>query len=190
MKFRTFVIALLVVSFAASFLLAEEIQTATAVKTTKVAGANNFGSETLDSVEGMGLVKLNGTSVLNTVQVLGSLIANNAQIGSLEVSGEANLTGTAVRNGGHVTGSLQMVRSSCEQTLVILTQKAVFTDSRLEGITVQKDTACKGKQTLELRKGTVINGPIVFEGGKGEVVVFPGCQILGTVTGGKIVKKS
>jgi hypothetical protein len=30
----------------------------------------------------------------------------------------------------------------------------------------------------------------VFESGKGEVLVYPGSQVLGQVTGGKIIKKS
>ena len=76
-----------------------------------------------------------------------------------------------------------------QKNITLLTQKAVFTASKLEGITVRKDGACKGKQVLELKQGTIVNGPIVFESGKGEVVIYPGSQVLGSVTGGKIVRK-
>jgi len=40
-----------------------------------------------------------------------------------------------------------------------------------------------------LKQRTVVDGPIVFESGKGEVHVYAGSQVLGTVTGGKVVKK-
>ena len=189
MKFRTIILVILLFSFAASFVFAEETKENPAA-ITKVAGANNFGSETIDSIQAAGLVKLNGTSVLNTLQVSGSLIAKGAQIGTLEVVGEANLTNSTVRNEGNVAGSFQAVGSTFNQTITLLTQKAVLTGSRFEGITVLKDLGCKGKQILELRKGTVINGSILFESGKGEIQVYPGAQVLGQVTGGKIVKKS
>lgn len=155
-----------------------------------IVNSGNYGSETLESIQGIGLVRLNGTSITNSVQVTGSLIAQNAHIGTLAVSGEANLTGAVIKNGGSVMGSLQATRSTFEQPITLLMQKAVFTASRLEGITVQRDSAFKGKQVIELKQGSVINGPIHFESGKGEVVVYPGCKVLGQVTGGQIVKKN
>ncbi len=191
MRLRTIVLVILILSFAASFVFAEETpQAPPSAAATKVAGANNFGSETLDSLQGAGLVKMYGTTVVNLVQVSGSLITKNAQIGSLEITGEANLTGTTVHGGGNVAGSLQMVSSTFNQSLTLTSQKAVFTASHLEGIKVLQDMGYKGKQILELRKGTIVNGPIEFQSGKGEVQVFPGSLVLGEVTGGKIVKKS
>lgn len=152
-------------------------------------GQNNFGAVTVDNIQGAGLVKLNGTSVLNSVHVDGSLISLHARIGNLEVMGEANLTDTVIQNEGFVLGSIQAVRSIFKQNITLLTQKAVFTGSTLEGITVRKDGACKGKQTIELKQKTLVKGPIVFESGRGEVLVYPGSQVLGQVTGGKIIKK-
>lgn len=185
MKFRTVVLALVAFCFVAS-LFAEEA----AAPKTQIAGAGQYGAVTLDAIEGSGLVKLNGTSVLNNLHLTGSLVAQNAVIGSLDIMGEANLTETTVKNGGSIMGSLQAVRSIFLENIKILSQKAVFTSCRLEGITVQQDRSFKGKQIVELKQGTIINGPVHFESGKGEVIVFPGCQVLGVVTGGKIVKKS
>jgi hypothetical protein len=153
------------------------------------ARSGNYGSETVESVQGTGLVRLNGTSVANTVQVNGSLIAQNAHIGGLDIMGEANLTDTVVKNGGTIMGSLQAIRSTFEQSITILTQKALFTASHLKGITIQQDSALKGKQVIELKQGSTINGPIHFESGKGEVLLSPGCKVTGQVTGGKLVKK-
>ncbi len=153
-------------------------------------GQSNFGAVTVDNIQGAGLIKLNGTSVVNAVHVDGSLISLHAQIGNLEVRGEANLTDTTIQNEGFVVGSIQAVRSVFKHKVTLLTQKAVFTGSTLEAITVQQDGACKGKQIIELKQKTIVNGPIVFESGKGEVLVYPGSQVLGQVTGGKIIKKS
>lgn len=180
MKFRTLIFSLFALSLIATLFSAEQ----------PFLGAGNYGTETLESVQGQGLVKLHGTLVSRDVQVTGSLIAHDAQIGALHILGEANLTGTTVKNESSVMGSLQAIRSTFEKPLTILSQKAVFTASHLEAITVQQDSGFKGKQVIELKQGSVINGPIHFESGKGEVIVFPGCQVLGQVTGGKIVKKS
>src|SRR5262245_58622862 len=155
MRFRTIILVILILSFAASFVFAEETPqanapTAAAKVATQVSGANHFGSETLDTLQGAGLVKLNGTTVVNAVQVAGSLIAKNAQIGTLEITGEANLTGTTVLKGGNVVGSLQMVGSTFNQSLTLTTQKAVFSSSHLEGIKILQDMGYKGKQILEL----------------------------------------
>lgn len=156
----------------------------------QLPGLGNYGSETFDSLKGTGIVKLHGTSITNTLQVTGSLISQDAKIGTIDVSGEANLTNTTVKNGGTIIGSLQAVRSTFEKAITILTQKAVFTHTQLEGITVQKDAGFKGKQVIELKQNSVVHGPIHFESGKGEVILYPGCQALGPITGGKLVKKS
>ena len=184
MKFRNWIFALIALSFIFS-LFADETP-----KTTLVTGISNYGSETLDSLEGTGLIKLNGTSITRSVQLTGSLITNNAQVGTIHIIGEANLTGTTVQNDASVAGSLQATRSVFKKALSLHSQKAVFTASKLEGITIHKDAALKNKQVIELKQGTIVNGAVHFESGKGEIIVHPGCQVLGPVTGGKIVKKS
>ena len=159
-------------------------------KQTQIAGVGQYGAITLEAIEGNGLVKLNGTSVIDNLHLVGSLISQNATIGSLEIIGEANLTETTVKKGGSILGSLQAVRSIFLEEITILSQKSVFTGCKLAKITVQQDRSFKGKQIIELKQGTIVNGPIHFESGKGEVMIFSGSQVLGSVTGGKIVKKS
>ena len=184
MKLRPFIFALIGLSFLASLFAAEPNISGNYTESRAV-----YGTETLESIQGSGLVRLNGTFITNAVQVQGSLITQNAHIGTLDIMGEANLTSTIVKNGGTVIGSLQAIRSTFEQAITILTPKAIFTASRLEGITVQQDSGIKGKQVIELKQGSTVNGPIHFESGKGEVLLYPGSKVLGPVTGGKIVKK-
>jgi hypothetical protein len=180
-KLKPFIIALIGLSFIASLFAAEPV---------RANGLGNYGVETLESIQGSGLVKLNGTSVTNTVQVMGSLITQNAHIGTLDVMGEANLTGTTVKHGGSIMGSIQAIRTTFEDSITILCQRSIFTASRLQGITVQQDSGFKGKQVIELKQGTTVSGPIHFESGKGEVIVNLGCKVLGPVTGGKVIKKN
>lgn len=179
MKFRTFIFGLITLSFLTT-LFAQEPE---------VMGLGTYGAETLDSLEGTGLVKLDGTSVANLLHVMGSLIAKDAHIGTLDVMGEANLRNTTVKNAATIMGSFQASRSIFEQNINIHTQKALFTACKTKGISVHKDGGFKGRQIIELKQGTVIDGPIHFDSGKGEVVIFPGCKVTGAVTGGKIVKK-
>ncbi len=180
MKWRTLILALFGFSLLGS-LFAEP---------TKAVGGANFGHETHESIDGTGLIKLNGTSVKENIHVIGSLIAHNGEIGSLDVVGEVNLNGTKIKHGGSIMGSFQAVRSQIEAPITILAQKTVLTHSKLAGITVKKDSAYKGKQIIELRGNSLVDGPIHFESGKGEVLVYPGSQVLGSISGGKLVKKN
>ncbi|MES2273698.1 MAG: hypothetical protein V4487_05865 [Chlamydiota bacterium] len=190
MKLRTWILGLVALSLMASLFAIEDIKAPVpSNKISQATGINNYGAVTVESIQATGLIKLNGTFVQNSIYLVGSLLANHALIGSLEVTGEANLTDTTVQKTGFVTGSIQAVRSTFQNPITLLTQKAVFTASRLEGITFRKDAAFKGKQTLELKQGTIVNGPIVFESGKGEVLLYSDSRVLGPVTGGKIVRK-
>lgn len=151
---------------------------------------NQYGAVTLASLDATGLIKLNGTSITGPLHLTGSLIAKNGELGSLEILGEANLTDSLVKEGGSILGSLQAIRSTFQKPISVLAQKVVFTASHLEAITVLRDGGFKGKQIVELKQGTIVQGSIHFESGKGEVLVFPGSQVLGPVTGGKVVRKS
>jgi len=148
-----------------------------------------YGKEKLESLDAIGAIKLNGTEVTNDLHITGTLISRDAKIGFLDILGEANLTETIVLNGGTVMGLIQAVRSTFKKPITILSQRAVFTSSKLEGITVKQDSAYKGKQVIELRQGTIVHGPIHFESGKGEVIIFSRSRIDGIVSGAKIIKK-
>jgi hypothetical protein len=150
---------------------------------------SQYGAVTIESLDAVGLIRMNGTTVSQGLKVTGSLIAQNAMLQTLNIVGEANLTGTKIKQESFVLGSLQATRSQFEQTLTVHSQKALFTACKLQGITVKQDSGFKGRQIIELKQGTVVQGPIHFESGKGEVVVFSGCQVLGAITGGKLVKK-
>lgn len=179
MKLRNIIFAIMTLTFIATLLAAEP--------TAPTLG--NYGTETLESLEGNGLMKLNGTSITNKLHVAGSLIAKDATIGILDIMGDANICDSTIKKPSTIVGSLQVSRTTFEQPLTILSPKALFTASHLESITVQKDLSFKGKQVIELKQRSIVNGPIHFESGKGEVLLFSGSKVLGPVTGGQVIKR-
>lgn len=179
MKLRSFIFIFVAITFIATC-LADPVA---------VQGGGAFGNEKIESISGTGVVKLNGTEVTDQLQVTGCLIAHDAEIGFLDILGEANLTRSHIKNKASVMGQIQATRSTFEKTLTILSQRAIFKESKLVEIIIKKDSAYCGKQVIELRQRTIVDGPIHFESGKGEVQIFPGSQVLGVVSGGKIVKK-
>lgn len=157
---------------------------------TFINGAANYGAVTLESLKGTGIVKLQRTQVLQDASILGSLIASQAQIGRLDIQGQANLSHTTIQKETSVLGALQAVHSKFLKEITLSSHKATFTHCELEGIHVQKEDSFKGKQIIELRQGTIVNGPIVFESGKGEVHLFPGSKTFGEIKGAKVIRKS
>lgn len=155
----------------------------------KPMGAGSYGAEILDSIDGQGLVKLQGTSVKD-VLMNGSFLSKDAKVGSLNIQGEANLRDTVVSGETSIIGSLKTHSSTFEKPIAICTKKALFTHSKLDSITVRKEPSYKGKQIIEIKQGTIVSGPIHFESGKGEVHIDPSSRIEGKVTGGKVIRKS
>ncbi len=179
MKLRTLILGLIALSFAVSLFAAPM----------PPASTNQYGQVTLESLNAAGLVKLSGTTISNALHLTGSLITKDADIGSLDIMGEANLTDTTINSSSYVMGSLQATKSNFLQSITLLSQKTLFTSCHLQGITIRKDESYKGKQTIELRQGTIVDGPIHFESGNGEVIISSNSKVFGAVTGGKVIKK-
>ncbi len=155
----------------------------------KPAGVGKYGVEVIDSIDGAGLVKLQGTSVKD-IQVSGSLISQGAKLGSLQIQGEANLRDTNIAGETTVTGFVQTHSSSFEKPVNVCARKALFTHTKVHSINVRKEPSFKGKQVIELKQGTVVSGNIHFESGKGEIHIDASSRIEGKVTGGKIIRRS
>ncbi|MDE3045333.1 MAG: hypothetical protein KGJ02_01620 [Verrucomicrobiota bacterium] len=156
----------------------------------RFTGAHTLNDQIFDDINGQGLLKLHGTKVLGHLRVDGSLLARSARIGYLEVYGEANLANTTIEQASTIIGYLRAEGAIFKGALILGAQKAVFTNTKLQSITVRKETSFKGKQIIELKHKTIVDGPITFESGKGEIYLYPGSQILDTVTGAKIIRKN
>ena len=152
-------------------------------------GSDKYGKANLESLEISGTIKLNGTTVLKRTKITGNIIANGAHLHEVDVIGDAQFTDSQIEKEIQVIGSLKARRSEFHQPIRFIGQRVSFSNCKLSGITIQRDAAFKAKQVLELKEATYVDGPIVFEGGGGEVHLYFGSKIHGTVSGGKIVQK-
>jgi len=153
-------------------------------------GSDSYGEVTLESLELLGTIKLNGTTVSKLLKVTGNLIANSAHLHEVEAEGDVKLNHSVLESQVRITGSLQADDSEFCQPLIFIGQKALFSKCKLAGITVRRDASFRAKQVIELKNQTIIEGSIVFEGGNGVVFLFPGSKIHGSVTGGKLSYKN
>lgn len=154
------------------------------------AGVGSYGRELVESLHGQGLIKLKGTKVATTLKVEGSLISTDASAGTLEVYGSANLRDTVIDGTALIVGSIQATNTKFLQLLTINTPKATFTKSQIHSLVFKQEPSFKAKQVLELKQGSIIEGSLHFEGGKGEVIVDSTSRIAGKVTGGKVIYKN
>ena len=152
-------------------------------------GKDTYGKETIESLQIVGSIKLNGTTLSKLLKVEGSLIAHAAHLHQVEAVGDIQLFDTTIEQPIHVTGSLKATRSKFDGPLTLLGQRAVFSSCHLEKLTVEKDPAFKGAQIIELKEKTIVEGPIHFSGGHGRILLYPGSRILGPVSGGTITYK-
>jgi hypothetical protein len=155
-----------------------------------LSGSHSLGAHVFEKIVSNGLLKLHNTTVTQSIRVNGTLIAQAARLNSLDLSGDGSLSDTIVSEPCVIVGALRTQNCTFHGPLTLGVQKAHFSGSKVGAITIRKDLSYKGKQLIELKQRTVVDGPITFESGRGEVHVYPGSQVLGAVTGGKVIKKN
>lgn len=153
------------------------------------SGTSSYGAETLQSLEMLGTLKLQGTTISSLLKITGNLSASNAHLHQVEAVGNVSLINTSVAQEVDIIGTVKAVDSTFEKPISFLGQKGTFSKCRLAGVTIQKDHAFKGTQILELKNSTQVSGPIVFEGGEGKVFLYSGSKVTGSVTGGVVIRK-
>lgn len=157
-------------------------------KKNSATGVIRHGDETLDSLKGNGRVKLAGTRVTGRVEVNGSIYANKAKLGSLNVGGHAHLHKTFVAGKSRVHGFFAAEKSVFKDTLVVKGKKISLKDCKVRSIFVKKISVPFASQVVELSKNSVCAGKIVFESGKGKVILLGKSKVLGKVKGAKVEK--
>jgi hypothetical protein len=151
-------------------------------------GIIHYGKETLESVQGNGRVTLDETEVKSSVSVTGSLSTHKANLGSIDVGGHAYLEKTTVFGDAKVSGFFSARETVFKKNLELTCQKVSLRRCDVGSITVHKTHLPFVSQVLELRHGTVCRGKIVFESGKGRVVLLGKSRVDGEVKGGKVEK--
>ena len=153
----------------------------------RLSNGGSVGLETIEDLTCSGVLKLNKTTI-HKLDINGTLVTSEASLGNLFVRGEANLRGSTITGPCSIYGYLRAQDTIFTTPLTLGAHKAVFTSSKLTSITIQKEEGFKAKQIVELKQGTIVDGPIHFESGKGEVHSY-GSKVTGPITGGKLIKK-
>ncbi len=152
-------------------------------------GHQNFGKETINSIQANGSVILDGTKVLGLVKVNGSLEADEAAIDSLQVNGQAGLKNCLISNSSIINGSLTADNTNFQNELSVASQKITLRTCSVDALTVREVVGFEGVQVIDLRSGTKITGPIVVESGNGEVWLSSNSEVSGQISGAKVYKK-
>lgn len=153
-------------------------------------GNQKYENETIDSILVNGIATLEGTKVLGLVQVNGNLTAEKSFINSLQVNGGVKLNNCLIINRASINGSLTADNTRFEKELSIASQKITLKMCTLESLTVREMIGFTGIQIVDLRGGTQVTGPIIFESGQGEVWISTSSKIsTDQVTGAQVYKK-
>ena len=158
------------------------------IVTMSFEGYQKHGQETVDTVQGCGLVVLEGTKVLGPVEVNGELEAQGAAMSSLRVNGHASLNNCFILGTTSIDGDLDADNTKFTKGVSVSSQKIVLKNCGLSTLTVRNIPDYTGAQIVDLRGGTSVSGPIVFESENGEIWISDDCRIS-DVTGAKISKK-
>ena len=153
-------------------------------------GNQNYGKETIDSLQANGSVTLEGTKVLGLIQVNGSLNAEESAINSLQVNGQVGLRNCVIANTASINGSLNADNTQFQNDLSVASQKIVLRMCTVDSLTVRQVNGYTGVQIVDLRSGTSVKGPIVVESGNGEIWISSNSEISeNQVSGAQVYRK-
>lgn len=154
-------------------------------------GKKSYGKETVQSLDIVGSVSLEGTIVKKLAKVVGSLTAQGAQIEQLDAVGNISLTDTTINKRSSLVGKVNFYDCNVKQDLSICSDNIFISGSHVSTIYVPLlNTGYEGTQTLQLSNGTVVEGSVIFEGKNGMLVLEPGSRVLGSIEGASDSKQS
>lgn len=136
-----------------------------------------------------GSTTLDGTRLSGEVTVNGSFTASKAVLNSLEVNGQVTLKKCSVNGETVVNGGLVATATKFGSEVSVASPKITFDGCSVASLRVRGGVFLSGKQIVELRGGTHIDGPVVVESGNGEIWVFSGSKVSGTVEGAQVIQK-
>lgn len=179
--------------------------------------ADAGGSITANRCKVLGPVKAGGSANLDDCESVQSVIASSVSLTNTNVVKDVSASEIEINNskiGGKLTcaGERMVISSSTIDTIIVKSRTVMGKNSfmvvnngsvsmfsgsgnviingvPLSSAVQQAAQAPTTKQVLELQEGCQVRN-IVFEGGKGEVVLKGKSLISGSVTGGKVVKAS
>lgn len=153
-------------------------------ETSVSAGLLTCGKEKFDNVKAHGRVTLDGTLVIGELKVHGSLSCQNAFVNTLSVTGHAFLNNTKIGGNAEISGLFSAEHCTFSGDLNVKEHKVVLKDCTTGSIHIKKVIWPFDSQVVELVEGSICTGDIVFESGKGRVILRDGSVIEGHVVGG------
>jgi len=153
-----------------------------------VPGSVTCGSGSVDSLMANGMATLNGTVIKGSAVINGLLNAEDARFQSLDVNGSTKLDQCTVSETAKIKGSLSASSTLFESILEVFSGEIHLTNSKVNRDLHIGHTDAK-KQTVYLDNFSEIFGNIVFDDGKGEVILRGKSKIDGKVIGGQIVHR-
>lgn len=151
-------------------------------------GSVTCNKGTVNSLNGNGLVSVNGTTVAGGTNVNGMLNADDANFSSLNVNGSVMLFKCTVNNEAEIKGTLKATSSKFERSLDIFSNSIRLSNSKIRDNIHVHHTDNK-MQEIYLTDNSEVGGDIIFDDGNGKVFVDASSNIKSKVIGGKIIKK-
>ncbi len=137
----------------------------------------------INSINGNGMVTINGTTILNATIVNGLLSATDANFNSLIINGTANLTQCTVNEMSEIKGSLSASSTKFEKGLTVFSNSTRFINSKVSG-DLHVGHCEPQKQVVYLDNFSEVTGDIIFDDGHGVVFTRGKSKIGGKITGG------
>lgn len=172
----------------AMLLLTAGVATVNASVCNIAPGSVTCGHGTVASLSGTGMVKVGGTTVSGATLVNGLLNAKDATFSSLEVNGSAKLTQCIINDVARVKGLLTASSTQFAKTLEVYSSETHFINSKVSNDLYLGHTNSR-KHVVYLDNFSEVSGNIIFDDGKGEVILSGQSKIGGKVIGGHVVSK-
>ncbi|MGK5595713.1 MAG: hypothetical protein ACSNEK_10215 [Parachlamydiaceae bacterium] len=148
-----------------------------------------YEKEITDSIQGNGSIILEDAKVVGPVIINGSLQAAGSVIGNLQVNGQVDLKDCLINHATKINGSIFANNTEFQQELSVSSKKITLTACSVNSLTVRKVSGYDGIQTIDLRSGTKVTGPIFVESGKVEIWLSSNSEISDQVCGAKVFRK-
>ncbi len=140
----------------------------------------------LDHLKIEGGVRLEGTKVFGKVEGKGRLTLYNATVGQVDLKGPLVVTGSEVKGDLHLEGLLLGSNSLFNGEILAYSSDLLLSTCVTGGITIPRVLPIESSQILTLCDFTVVRGNIIFESGRGEIVLDKTSRILGQVRGATV----
>jgi hypothetical protein len=156
---------------------------------TSALGIAHYGKDKFESLKFNGRMTLEGTKISGPVEVNGSLSAQDATIGSLNVTGHSYLSTTQVKGKALIDGFFSADKTTFGDELVVKAHRITLRECNVGTIIMKKVLWPFDNQVVELTDGTRCSGNVIFESGKGRLILRNGSTCKGEVLGGDLQKE-